>query len=240
MGRRGGRTHRLHRVRERPRPGGARPDRAYLNVNTVPARRTTSSWCTTATSPGSRPPCRCRTARSRSRTSSSPTTRSQASRTTTRSSAGQSDFQAFILKGIPAGGLFTGAEVPKTPEQAAIWGGTAGRQYDPCYHLACDTFDNTSMHALDVNSDATAFAVLTYAYDEDGTAFRARRCPATSVSGRRRARRAPPGAAAEASTRSASGCSTIVGEGPAARGPSLPRRQRLAQTRAPRSDKVRA
>ena len=40
---------------------------------------------------------------------------------------------------------------------------TAGVQYDPCYHLACDTFDNVSLHALDVNSDAVAAAVLTFA-----------------------------------------------------------------------------
>jgi Zn-dependent M28 family amino/carboxypeptidase len=48
---------------------------------------------------------------------------------------GRSDYQAFIEAGIPSGGLFTGAEVPKTAEQAAIWGGTAGEQFDPCYHL---------------------------------------------------------------------------------------------------------
>ena len=81
--------------------------------------------------------------------------------------SGRSDYQAFINNGIPAGGLFTGAEVPKTVEQAAIWGGTAGAQYDPCYHLACDTFANNNLHALDVNSDAIAFAVLTYAYSTE-------------------------------------------------------------------------
>jgi Zn-dependent M28 family amino/carboxypeptidase len=78
--------------------------------------------------------------------------------------SGRSDYQAFILNGIPSSGLFTGAEVRKTEEQAAIWGGTVGDQFDPCYHLACDTYDNISLHALDVNSDAVAFAVLTYAY----------------------------------------------------------------------------
>ncbi len=39
---------------------------------------------------------------------------------------GRSDDQAFILAGIPSGGLFTGAEVIKTEEQAAIRGGTGG------------------------------------------------------------------------------------------------------------------
>jgi Zn-dependent M28 family amino/carboxypeptidase len=79
----------------------------------------------------------------------------------------RSDYQAFIEAGIPSGGLFTGAEVPKTAEQAAIWGGTAGEQFDPCYHLACDTFDNVDLHALEVNSDLIAFAQLTFAYSTE-------------------------------------------------------------------------
>jgi Zn-dependent M28 family amino/carboxypeptidase len=76
---------------------------------------------------------------------------------------GRSDYGPFIAVGIPAGGLFTGAEGIKTTEQAAIYGGTAGDQYDPCYHLACDTSDNISLTALDQNSDAAAHAVLTFA-----------------------------------------------------------------------------
>jgi Zn-dependent M28 family amino/carboxypeptidase len=78
--------------------------------------------------------------------------------------SGRSDYQAFIENGIASGGLFTGAEEEKTAAQQAIWGGTTGAQFDPCYHLACDTFANVSNHALDVNSDSIAFAVLTYAY----------------------------------------------------------------------------
>jgi Zn-dependent M28 family amino/carboxypeptidase len=81
--------------------------------------------------------------------------------------SGRSDYQAFILNNIPAGGLFTGAEEIKTAEQQAIWGGTTGAQFDPCYHLACDTFANNSDHALDVNSDSIAFAILTYAYSTE-------------------------------------------------------------------------
>ena len=81
--------------------------------------------------------------------------------------SGRSDYQAFINNGIAAGGLFTGAEVPKTAAQQAIWGGTAGAQYDPCYHQACDTYDNINLHALAVNSDAVAFSVLTYAYSTE-------------------------------------------------------------------------
>jgi Zn-dependent M28 family amino/carboxypeptidase len=78
--------------------------------------------------------------------------------------SGRSDYQAFIENDIPSGGLFTGAEEIKTAEQAAIWGGTAGAAFDPCYHQACDTFANNNLHALDVNSDSIAFSVLTFAY----------------------------------------------------------------------------
>ena len=44
-----------------------------------------------------------------------------------------------------------------------IWGGTAGQQFDPCYHLACDTYFNNSDIALDQLSNAAAHAVLTFA-----------------------------------------------------------------------------
>lgn len=78
---------------------------------------------------------------------------------------GRSDYGPFIAAGvnIPSGGLFTGAEGIKTPAEAALWGGTAGLAYDPCYHLACDTAANNNDTALDVNSDAVAYATLQYA-----------------------------------------------------------------------------
>jgi Zn-dependent M28 family amino/carboxypeptidase len=80
---------------------------------------------------------------------------------------GRSDYGPFIEEGvdIPAGGLFTGAEGIKTAEQVAVYGGTAGEQYDPCYHEACDTFSNNNNEVLDLNSDAIAFATLTFAMD---------------------------------------------------------------------------
>ena len=46
----------------------------------------------------------------------------------------------------------------RPPKQVALYGGIAGEQYDPCYHLACDTFDNISLEVLDQNSDAVAAA----------------------------------------------------------------------------------
>lgn len=77
--------------------------------------------------------------------------------------SGRSDYGPFIANGIPAGGLFTGAEGIKTAEEAGLWGGTAGQPYDPCYHLACDTKANVNLGALDVNADAVAYATLQFA-----------------------------------------------------------------------------
>ncbi len=76
---------------------------------------------------------------------------------------GRSDYGPFIFAGIPAGGLFTGAEVLKTAEEAAIYGGKAGEPYDPCYHMGCDTIDNLDATALDQMSDAAAHATITLA-----------------------------------------------------------------------------
>jgi Zn-dependent M28 family amino/carboxypeptidase len=78
--------------------------------------------------------------------------------------SGRSDYGPFITAevGIPAGGLFTGAEGIKTAQEAAIFGGTAGVAYDPCYHLACDTYANNSDTGLDQMSDAVAHVVLTF------------------------------------------------------------------------------
>lgn len=77
--------------------------------------------------------------------------------------SGRSDYGPFIAVVIPSGGLFTGAEGIKTADEAALWGGTAGQQYDPCYHLACDTYTNINLPAFDVNVDAVAYATLTSA-----------------------------------------------------------------------------
>ncbi len=79
--------------------------------------------------------------------------------------SGRSDYGPFIAVGIPAGGLFSGAEGIKTEEQAAVYGGTAGEQYDPCYHLACDTFDNNSNEVLEQFSRAATAVLLNLAFE---------------------------------------------------------------------------
>ena len=76
---------------------------------------------------------------------------------------GRSDYGPFIDVGIPAGGLFSGAEDIKTAAQFALFGGIEGAPLDPCYHAACDTFDNNNDTALDQMSDAAADAVLQFA-----------------------------------------------------------------------------
>ncbi|PZF80326.1 M28 family metallopeptidase [Jiangella anatolica] len=99
--------------------------------------------------------------------------------------SGRSDYGAFIAADIPAGGLFTGAEIGKTEEQVEMYGGLAGVAFDPCYHSACDNLTgegqdeavydalaaeydlvgNVNTEALDINADVIGSAVVTFAYD---------------------------------------------------------------------------
>ncbi|POH73865.1 M20/M25/M40 family metallo-hydrolase [Arthrobacter glacialis] len=81
---------------------------------------------------------------------------------------GRSDYGPFIAAGIPAGGLFSGAEDLKTAEEATIYGGTAGAPYDACYHQACDDVNNLSTAALNELGDAAAHAVMTLATSKSG------------------------------------------------------------------------
>jgi Zn-dependent M28 family amino/carboxypeptidase len=98
---------------------------------------------------------------------------------------GRSDYGPFIAVGIPAGGLFTGAEGIKTPAEAVVYGGVAGAAYDPCYHQVCDSLTpthtpeqtalfaqlaldyslvgNVNLDALEEMADAIAHATLIYA-----------------------------------------------------------------------------
>jgi Zn-dependent M28 family amino/carboxypeptidase len=80
---------------------------------------------------------------------------------------GRSDYGPFILEGIPAGGLFSGAEELKTKDEAKVYGGKAGAPYDSCYHQACDTINNLSKTALDQLGDGAAHAVITFANRSD-------------------------------------------------------------------------
>ena len=82
--------------------------------------------------------------------------------------SGRSDYQAFIENGVPAGGLFSGADDIKTEEEAAIFGGTAGQALDPNYHSAEDDIDNVSFEALEIFVPAIAHATQELAEADRG------------------------------------------------------------------------
>jgi hypothetical protein len=58
-----------------------------------------------------------------------------------------SDYVGFLQLGIPSSGIHTGGGIPA----------------DPCYHLACDTYDNISWEALELNTKAAAKAAAALA-----------------------------------------------------------------------------
>ena len=81
---------------------------------------------------------------------------------------GRSDYEGFTRAGIPAGGLFSGAEEEKSPQQAGLWGGTPNAPFDPNYHKDTDTIDRVDRAALDINGRGVAWAVGIYATDLNG------------------------------------------------------------------------
>lgn len=81
---------------------------------------------------------------------------------------GRSDYDGFTLAGIPSGGLFSGAEVKMSDEQAKLWGGAANEPFDPNYHQNTDTLDHIDRTALGINGAGVAYAVGLYAQDLSG------------------------------------------------------------------------
>ena len=81
---------------------------------------------------------------------------------------GRSDYDGFTTAGVPAGGLFSGAEEKKSVEQAEKWGGTADAPFDPYYHQGTDTLDRLNAEALLIHGGGAAFAVGRYAQDLNG------------------------------------------------------------------------
>lgn len=80
---------------------------------------------------------------------------------------GRSDYAAFIENGIPSGGIFTGAEVLKTEEEAVLFGGEAGVAYDVNYHQAGDDITNLAHDAYLLNAKSIAHTVAKYAISWD-------------------------------------------------------------------------
>jgi Zn-dependent M28 family amino/carboxypeptidase len=71
----------------------------------------------------------------------------------------RTDDASFAQKDIPTVGLFAGAGGPKSEAQAGLFGGAAGRPYDPCYHKACDTVENIDREVLEQNTRALVRAL---------------------------------------------------------------------------------
>ncbi|UPW05884.1 M20/M25/M40 family metallo-hydrolase [Rhodococcus pyridinivorans] len=81
---------------------------------------------------------------------------------------GRSDYGPFVAFGIPAGGVFTGADDVKTPEQADLWGGTADQPFDPNYHTPEDTLAGIDRDAFAAAAAAVAYGTAVYANSIDG------------------------------------------------------------------------
>lgn len=81
---------------------------------------------------------------------------------------GSSDYDGFTRAGIPAGGVFTGAETKMTDTEAELWGGTANEPFDPNYHQKTDTLDRIDRAALEINGRAAAYSIGFYAQDLSG------------------------------------------------------------------------
>src|SRR3954463_14527496 len=75
----------------------------------------------------------------------------------------RSDYAQWRTRGVPATGLYTGAEGIKTAAQAAAYGGQATIQADPCYHEWCDTVFNLSQFGMDEFSKVLAHAIGSFA-----------------------------------------------------------------------------
>eukprot|EP00339_Tiarina_fusa_P009908 CAMPEP_0117075546 /NCGR_PEP_ID=MMETSP0472-20121206/53265_1 /TAXON_ID=693140 ORGANISM="Tiarina fusus, Strain LIS" /NCGR_SAMPLE_ID=MMETSP0472 /ASSEMBLY_ACC=CAM_ASM_000603 /LENGTH=441 /DNA_ID=CAMNT_0004801101 /DNA_START=90 /DNA_END=1415 /DNA_ORIENTATION=+ len=76
---------------------------------------------------------------------------------------GRSDYGPFIENGIPAGGLFTGAEVIKPNDFRKEYGGLANTAFDPCYHAHCDDIYNIDQEVLISNAKAAYYALTSTA-----------------------------------------------------------------------------
>ncbi|PEG42849.1 amidohydrolase [Mycolicibacterium agri] len=81
---------------------------------------------------------------------------------------GRSDYDGFTKAGVPAGGLFSGAEEKMTREQAELWGGKADEPFDPNYHKRTDTLDQINRQAMEINGAGVAYVVGIYAQDQRG------------------------------------------------------------------------
>jgi Zn-dependent M28 family amino/carboxypeptidase len=77
------------------------------------------------------------------------------------------DHRPFAGAGIPIAGLTAGADGTKSPDEAAVFGGTAGLAYDPNHDTVADDIDNVDADALSVLAQAVAHTTVVLATDPD-------------------------------------------------------------------------
>ena len=79
----------------------------------------------------------------------------------------------FLPPPPPKGGLFTGAEQIKTPEERILYGGLANAAYDPCYHQSCDDINNVDTKVMTEMGGAAGYVLyaLTTAADLQSVLF---------------------------------------------------------------------
>jgi len=88
-----------------------------------------------------------------------------------------SDDASFSQKDIPTVSLYTGAGRPKPEVEASFFGGAAGRPYDPCYHLPCDTVDNINRDVLEQHTQALVRALGAAAMNAQSTSAPFQKAP---------------------------------------------------------------
>lgn len=81
---------------------------------------------------------------------------------------GRSDYDGFTTAGVPAGGLFAGAEEKMSAEQAEMWDGIADAPFDPDYHKGTDTLAMINSEALGIQGGGVGYVVGRYAQDLGG------------------------------------------------------------------------
>ncbi|KAJ9469691.1 Leucine aminopeptidase 2 [Diplonema papillatum] len=87
---------------------------------------------------------------------------------------GGSDFLPFILAGVPAGGLATGAGGVKSQQEQLEHGGYANAPLDPCYHAPCDTVANVNKRCLVECADAFSRVLIEFVADSGPAGVRRR------------------------------------------------------------------
>ncbi len=80
---------------------------------------------------------------------------------------GRSDYDGFASVGIPAGGIFAGAEAIKSQEEVDLFGGIPDLEFDPNYHESGDTIRNINRQGYLEHKNAAAYVSAQYAFERD-------------------------------------------------------------------------